>query len=70
MLFSAESVGAPPTEEFSVTNDWQRITLPLDGLTGTQRDQFVGLALVAPMTQGQYRFVIDNVVLKESASSD
>ncbi len=70
MLFSTESVGAPPTEEFSVTNDWQRVTLPLDGLTGTQRDQFVGLALVTPMTPGRYQFSIDNVTLLETVTSD
>ncbi len=70
MLFSSESAGAPPTEEFSVTNDWQRVTLSLDGLTGTQRDQFVGFALVTPMTPGRYRFAIDNVELLEDSASD
>ncbi len=70
MLFSTESVGAPPTEEFSVTNDWQRVTLPLDGLIATQRDHFVGLALVTPIAKGRYQYTIDNVVLLEAAASD
>ncbi|MDJ0917119.1 MAG: CIA30 family protein [Woeseiaceae bacterium] len=70
MLFSTETVGAPPTEEFSVTSDWQRVTLPLDGLTGSQRDQFVGLAFVTPMTPGQYQFLIDNVTLLETVTGD
>ena len=53
-----------------MTNDWQRIILPLDGLTGTQRDQFVGLALVTPMTPGRYEYAIDNVVLLEAVDGD
>lgn len=70
MVFSSDSVGAPPTEEFSVTNDWQSVTLSLDGLSGAERDRFVGLAIVTPMTPGDYQFDIDNVELMAGEGGD
>ncbi|MEO0576317.1 MAG: amidohydrolase family protein [Pseudomonadota bacterium] len=63
MLFSTGVMGAPPTIEFDITNDWQRVTLPIDDVTGFDRTQFAGFAIVTPAAVGTYEFMVDNVAL-------
>lgn len=62
MLFSANSYGAPPTRAFTVTEEWQRLRVPLD-VPGFDATRFTGMAFATPMAPGGYRFEIDNVTL-------
>ena len=64
MLFSAGNLGAPPTRNFEVSEDWQRHEVLLD-VTGFQSSHFSGVAFVTPMAAGSYRFEIDNVTLRK-----
>jgi hypothetical protein len=63
MLFVAGGMGAPPTAEFTVGDDWRRVEIALEDVRGFEPDRFTGMALVTPMRSGSYGFEIDNVEL-------
>lgn len=63
MLFVAGGMGAPPTAEFTVADDWRRVVITLDDVRGFEPDRFTGMAFVTPMRGGTYGFEIDNVRL-------
>ncbi len=69
MLFSADSYGAPPTRAFTVTDQWQRLRVPLD-VPGFDAARFTGMAFATPMAPGDYRFEIDNVTLLRADTID
>ena len=60
MVFAAGNMGIPPSQEFQVTNSWERVNLKIDGFTGFDVKAFAGLAVVAG-TQGPFEFELDNV---------
>ena len=70
MMFSAEAYGAPPTQTFTVGEQWQTISLPLNGFSGFDAGRFTGMAFATPMTPGPYRFEIDNVMLERAPMDD
>ncbi|MEM9534020.1 MAG: amidohydrolase family protein [Pseudomonadota bacterium] len=63
MVFASGMIGPPPTAEFAVSEDWQRVEIPIDSIAGVQRDQFSGMTIVTPIIVGEYRFAVDNVEL-------
>jgi hypothetical protein len=63
MLFQRGSLGAPPTVEFDVGEDWRRVEIALAQFGGFTPALFTGMAFVTPMRSGAYAFAIDEVRL-------
>lgn len=60
MVFAAGNMGIPPSQEFRITNSWERVSLKIDEFKGFDAKAFAGLAVVAG-TQGPFEFELDNV---------
>jgi len=65
MVFASGAVGAPPTQDFTVSRDWQEITLDVENFTGFTPKSFVGLAITTGPTPGTFDYDIDNVTFKQ-----
>ena len=63
MMFDTGIAGAPPTQNFTISEDWQDITMALDDFNGFTPNAFVGLAIVAGPATGEFEYQIDNVIL-------
>lgn len=63
MLFTTNAIGAPPTIEFDINNEWTTVTLELADAGIFDATKIVGLALVSPVSAGRYEFSVDNVQL-------
>lgn len=61
MAFSADVAGIPPSQNFTISEQWQPVTLPLDKFAGFNPKQFSGFAFVAGPEFGESQFVLDNV---------
>jgi len=64
MSFQEGMPGIPPTQVFTVTEDWQDLELPLDGFAGFEPEIFTGFAFVAGPTPGSFEFYLRDVTLK------
>lgn len=64
MVFTAGNMGIPPSQEFQVSDSWERVSLQLDGFTGFDTNIFAGLSIVAG-SPGPFEFQLDNVTLEE-----
>ncbi len=62
MMFDT-AAGVPPTQSFSVSKDWQTVSLALADFRGFSSNQFQGLAIVAGPGKGEFQYQIDNVTL-------
>jgi len=63
MTFSDARAGVPPSQPFSVTNQWQIITLQLSNFNGLDSTRFSGLAIVAGPSLGEFEYYLDDVKL-------
>ena len=63
MIFTSGSAGAPPSQNFEVTPDWQTITLEMKNFKGLNPKLFTGLAITAGPGQGIFDYEIDTVTL-------
>ena len=61
MAFSADVAGIPPSQNFTISEQWQPVTLPLDKFAGFNPKQFSGFAIVAGPGFGEFQFTLDNV---------
>ncbi len=64
MMFVAGVNGVPPSQVFSVSEDWKIVSLRLDGFVGLDKKALAGIAIVANQTVGVYDFEIDTIKLK------
>jgi imidazolonepropionase-like amidohydrolase len=64
MAFSGTPLGAPPSQSFKTTSQWQQIRLPLNGFEGLELSQVTGFSFNASAPKGKFRFAIDNVEIK------
>ncbi len=65
MVFVSGSAGAPPSQNFNVTADWQTITLELDKFAGLNQKMFAGLAITAGPVPGVFDYEVDTVTLRK-----
>ncbi len=63
MLFSPDYKGIPPTLGFSVSENWQTISLTLADFPTINPKNFSGLAIVAGPQPGKFEYTLDNVRL-------
>ncbi len=63
MIFVSGSAGAPPSQNFNITNDWQTIILNIEDFRGLNPKLFAGLAITAGPTPGVFDYEIDTVTL-------
>ncbi len=64
MVFSGSNTGIPPSQTFVVRQEWQNIELPLSKFRGFDPRQFLGLAIVAGPTTGEFELYLDDVKLR------
>ncbi|MFA3792687.1 amidohydrolase family protein [Aliiglaciecola sp. SL4] len=64
MSFTATATSIPPSQSFKVSQQWQRIRLPLSAFKGLDHSQLSGFAFVAGPALGKFEFVLDNVGLE------
>lgn len=65
MMFSGANAGAPPSQAFKVTQQWQTISLNLDRFRGLDSARFYGIAIVAGPGIGEFKYQLDSVKLIE-----
>lgn len=63
MAFSAGAQGIPPTQNVTLTENWETQVLQLSDFTGFQASNLVGFAFVAGPTLGESTIYLDNVKL-------
>lgn len=63
MVFSGTQAGSPPSQSFSVNNEWQTVNLALSNFRGLDRTQLSGMAIVAGPKQGEFEYYLDDVKL-------
>lgn len=63
MMFTPDTTGVPPTQTFSVTEVWTKVSLPFDGFNGLDPNRLIGMAIVAGPERGDFQYQIDNVSL-------
>ncbi|MFT6407757.1 MAG: imidazolonepropionase-like amidohydrolase [Arenicella sp.] len=63
MAFSEAQLGPPPSQTFSVTREWQTISLALSGFHALDRTKLSGLAIVAGPNIGKFEYYLDDVKL-------
>lgn len=63
MIFSGMRAGTPPSQSFSVNNEWQTIQLSLSKFNGLDTAQFSGLAIVSGPSLGEFEYYLDDVKL-------
>lgn len=61
MVFSADLAGIPPSQNFTVDEQWQEVALSIEEFAGFNPKQFSGLAIVAGPEFGESQFMLDNV---------
>ncbi|PHR91709.1 MAG: hypothetical protein COA69_10990 [Robiginitomaculum sp.] len=61
MFFSTYSNGAPPTQGFTVDEDWKTITLDIDTFSGFEPKSFLAFAITTGTKTGIFDYDIDNV---------
>lgn len=64
MTFSSVRMGAPPSQAFRLTQDWQTIRLSLSEFRGLNTKQLMGIAIVAGPAIGAYEYSLKNVTLQ------
>lgn len=63
MVFSDGQTGVPPSQKFSVSDEWQSIQLNINDFHGLNVENFLGLAIVAGPSIGEFEYYIDDVKL-------
>jgi len=63
MIFAYGAAGAPPSQDFTVTQDWQKFTLDMEKFAGFTPGSFVGFAIAAGPETGMFGYDIDAVTL-------
>jgi len=63
MVFTAGNFGIPPEQSFQVIENWEQVSLPIQGFKGFDAKAFAGLSIVAS-SQGPFELELDNVILK------
>lgn len=64
MTFSSVQAGAPPSQNFQVSKDWQTVRLSLADFRGLSTENFIGLAITAGPAIGQFEYYLKSVKLK------
>ncbi|MBL4672790.1 MAG: CIA30 family protein [Arenicella sp.] len=63
MTFSGTQGGSPPSQSFSVNNEWQTVNLALSNFRGLDKTLLSGVAIVAGPRQGEFKYYLDDVKL-------
>jgi len=69
MVFTYGATSAPPSQEFTVTQDWQKFTLDIETFAGFMPGSFVGFAITAGPETGMFGYDIDTVTKYETATT-
>jgi len=64
MISSISAAGAPPSQSFATSKEWQEIRLPLDGFEGLELTSVSGFSFNAIGSEGEFIFMIDNVEIR------
>lgn len=64
MMFEESAMGAPPTQTFEVTQNWQTITLDMEKFAGFKPELFVGFAITVGPILGSFDYDVDNIIFE------
>ncbi len=64
MLSSVSAAGAPPSQSFITSNEWNEIRLPMAGFAGLELSSVSGFSFNAIGSEGEFSFMIDNVEIR------
>jgi imidazolonepropionase-like amidohydrolase len=64
MLSSVSAAGAPPSQSFTTSNEWNEIRLPMAGFAGLELSSVSGFSFNAIGSEGEFSFMIDNVEIR------
>lgn len=62
--FTSGNSRIPANQNFTITKEWQKISLPLHDFDNFNLKAFSGLAFVAGPTMGEFEFYLDEITLK------
>ncbi len=62
--FESGNARIPANQNFVITQDWQKVSLPLSSFDNFNLERFAGLAFVAGPSLGEFEFYLDEIVLK------
>lgn len=63
-LSKASAVGIPPSQDFETSQEWKEIRLPMSGFVGLELTSVSGFSFNAIASEGNFRFMIDNVEIR------
>jgi len=63
MMFDTSTAGAPPSQTFSVSDQWREVRLDLDKFIGLDINNFIGIAIVSGPSIGEFKYQLDDVKL-------
>ena len=61
LSFAATASAIPPSQNFSVNNEWTTVSLALKEFVGLNTKSLSGFAFVAGPTTGEFEFYLDNI---------
>ena len=63
MVFAMSTTGTPPSQTFTVGEQWNQVRLSLDKFKGADLQNFLGLAIVSGPSTGTFKYQLDDVRL-------